>query len=236
MLDALIQGEQTPQEMAALARGRLCKRKEELRLALDGNVTEHHRFLLQQILDLIDFLDQSIAHLQERIDAQLHPYAEAVSLLQTIPGVSVTAAGAIIAEIGVDMSRFPSAHHLASWAGVSPGNKQSGGKRMPAGANPGNRWLRGMLGEIVWAISRTKNNYLSAQFHRLTRRRGKYKAVVAVAHSVMVIVYHLLSRNEPYTDLGADYFERLDRERMERHYVRRLEQLGYQVALSPTPA
>jgi transposase len=236
MLEALIAGQQTPQEMADLAHGRMRKRKDDLRLALEGRVTEHHRFLMQQILDLIDYLDHLIHRVQARIEACLQPYEEAMTLLQTIPGISATAAAAIIAEIGTDMSKFPSAQHLASWAGVCPGNKQSGGKRMQAKANPGNRWLRGMLGEIVWSISRMHSNYLSAQFARLMRRRGKYKAVIAVAHSVLVIIYYVLSRKQPYTDLGADYFERLDRERQERQYVRRLEQLGYQVTLTPSVA
>jgi transposase len=236
MLAALIEGKRTPQEMAELAHGRMRNRMDDLRLALEGRVTEHHRFMMQQILAVIDFLDQSLQQVQTRIESCLHPYTEAMTLLESIPGINATAAAAIIAEIGVDMTRFPSAHHLASWAGVCPGNKQSGGKRLQAGTTPGNRWLRGMLGEIVWSISRTHDNYLSAQFHRLMRRRGKYKAVIAVAHSVMVIVYHLLSRKQPYTDLGADYFERLDRERVERQYVQRLEQLGYRVTLTPAIA
>ncbi len=236
MLAALIDGKQTPQEMAELARGRMRARKQDLCLALEGHVTEHHRFLLRQILVLVTCLDQSIQQLQARIEECLQPFDEAVTVLQSIPGINATAAAAIIAEIGVDMSRFPSAHHLASWAGVCPGNKQSGGKRMQAGTNPGNRWLRGMLGEIVWSISRTHNNYLAAQFVRLMRRRGKYKAVIAVAHSVMSIIYHTLASKQPYTDLGADYFERLDRQRIERQWVHKLEQLGYTVTLTPAVA
>jgi transposase len=236
MLEALIARKQTPLEMAELAKGRMRQRKGDLQMALEGHVTEHHGFLLRQMLDLIDELDQIIHRMDVRIAACLQPYEETMTLLQSIPGINATSASAIISEIGVDMSKFPSAHHLASWAGVCPGNKQSGGKRMKAGTNTGNRWLRGMLGEIVWSISHTHNNYLSAQFTRLMRRRGKYKAVIAVAHSVLVIVYHVLSRKQPYTDLGADYFDRLDRERQERQYVRRLEQLGYRVTLTPAVA
>jgi transposase len=226
MLAALIAGKQTPEEMAELAHGRMRNRKDGLRLALEGRVTEHHRFMMQQILDLVDCLERTIHRVEVRIADCLQPYEDAMTLLQSIPGINATVAAAIITEIGTDMSKFPSAAHLASWAGVCPGNKQSGGKRMQAGTNPGNRWLRGMLGEVVWTISRTHDNYLNAQFARLLRRRGKYKAVIAVAHSVMVIVYHVLSRKQPYTDLGSDYFERLDRDRMERQAVRKLEQLG----------
>jgi hypothetical protein len=134
------------------------------------------------------------------------------------------------------MTRFPSAKHLASWAGLCPGNKQSGGKRLAAPANAGDRWLRGMLGEVVWTITHTKNNYLVAQYQRLVRRRGKYKAVVAVAHSVLVLIYAILRDQRPYTDLGADYFDRLDTARIERHHIRRLEQLGYTVTLTPSVA
>ena len=166
----------------------------------------------------------------------MQPYEQARRLLQTIPGIGAAAAAAIISEIGVDMSRFPSAKHLASWAGVCPGNNQSGGKRLAAGTTSGNRWLRALVAEAVWVISRTKGTYLAAQFQRLMRRRGKYKAVMAVAHTLLVIIYHLLRDHVPYADLGPDYFDRLDQARVERHHVRRLEQLGYTVTLSPAVA
>jgi transposase len=171
---------------------------------------------------------------QEAIDGYLAPYAEALALLQTIPGIKATSAATIIAEIGVDMSRFPSAKHLASWAGLCPGNKQSGGRRMQEGITNGNPWLRSVLGEVVWSISHTHDNYLVAQYHRLAKRRGAYKAVVAVAHSVLVVIYHLLRDRQPYRDLGADYFEHLDAAQLQRHHVRRLEQLGYTVTLTPS--
>jgi transposase len=236
MLEALIAGQEDPAAMANLARARLRRRLPELRDALSGRVRPHHRFLLRTILDHIDVLGRTIARVESEIAQCLHPYAEAMRLLQTIPGVNKTVAAAIIAEVGVDMSRFPSAKHRASWAGLCPGNKQSGGKRLQAPANEGNRWLRGMLGEVVWTITHTKDNYLVAQYQRLVRRRGKYKAVVAVAHTLLVIIYHLLRDQQPYTDLGADYFDRLDTARIERHHVRRLEQLGYPVTLPPSVA
>jgi transposase len=236
MLEALITGEQEVAEMAAYARGRLRRRIPELCLALDGRMSSHHRFLLRQILQHIDGVDQELVEIEQQIAAYLQPYAEASQLLQTIPGIGAPAAAAIISEIGVDMSRFPSAKHLASWAGVCPGNNQSGGKRLPSGTTGGNRWLRAILAEAVWVISRTKGTYLAAQFQRLMRRRGKYKAVMAVAHTLLVLIYHMLRDHKPYADLGPDYFDRLDRVRMERHHVRRLEQLGYTVTLSPAVA
>ncbi len=158
---------------------------------------------------------------------------EAVALLQTIPGVSATAAAAIIAEIGVDMGRFPSAKHLASWAGLCPGNKQSGGKRLKEQTTSGNVWLKGVLSECAWAAARTKETYLAAQFKRLARRRGVYKAIVAVAHSLLVIIYHVLQRGEAYRELGGDYFAQIDSRRAEGYHVKRLTALGYQVTLTP---
>ena len=203
MLAAVIAAEQTPAEMAQLARGRLRSRLPALQRALEGRVTEHHRFLLRQMLAQVDFLDQAIGQVQARIERQLAPFEEALALLQTIPGISATSAAAIVAEIGVDMTCFPSAKHLASWAGLCPGNKQSGGRRLQAGTNRGNRWLRAVFGEVAWVVSHTKDNYLVAQFRRLARRRGKYKAVLALAHTLLVIIYHVLRDHRPYTDWGV---------------------------------
>jgi transposase len=236
MLAALIADEQTPAEMAQLARGRLRSRVPALQRALEGRVTEHHRFLLRQLLRQVDFLDEVLEQVHAQIEHQLVPFQEERALLQTIPGISATSAAAIIAEIGVDMTRFPSAKHLASWAGLCPGNKQSGGRRLQAGTNRGNRWLRAAFGEVAWVVSHTKDNYLVAQFRRLARRRGKYKAVIALAHTILVIIYHVLRDHRPYTDLGSDYFDRLQSVRVERYHVRRLEQLGYSVSLTPAVA
>jgi len=153
--------------------------------------------------------------------------------LLSIPGIQEVAAAAIISEIGVEMDHFPSDKHLASWAGMCPGNKQSDGKRFSRAMTVGNTSLRTMLGEVAWIISRMKDNYLSAHYHRIARRRGKQKAIVAVSHSILVIIYHMLRDKKPYSDLGADYFDKLDIARIERHHVRRLEQLGYTVTLTP---
>ncbi len=195
-----------------------------------------HLVQLRVLLEHIDFLEGALAELQQEIERLLGPFAEALALAQTIPGVAQTAAIALIAAIGTDMRRFPSAKHLASWAGVCPGNKQSGGKRLSGHTTPGNGWLRAVFGAVAWAISPTSGNYLAAQFHRLARRRGKQKAVVAVAHSVLVILYHVLRDRQPSTDLGADSFDCLDRTRLEPRYLHQLERLGYTVTLTPSAA
>jgi transposase len=236
MLEALIAGEQDPARLSELARGRMRSKRTDLQLALDGRLLGHHRTLLQHLLAHIDFLEQSIAELVAEIERCLTPFGPAVTLAQTLPGIAETAATAIIAELGTDMSRFASDKHLASWAGVCPGNKQSGGKRLSGKTTHGNPYLRAVLGEVAWAISHTKDNYLSAQFHRIARRRGKQKAVVAVSHSVLVILYHMLREGKPYSDLGPDYFERLEATQIERYHVRHLEQLGYTVTLTPASA
>jgi transposase len=233
MLDALLAGETDPDVLAALAHGQLRKKRTELRQALDGRLVPHQHLLLAQLLTQIDFLSEQIAQLAAAITDHLTPMQESVSLLQTIPGVSATAAAAIVAEIGVDMSRFPSAKHLASWAGLCPGNKQSGGKRLKEQTTSGNVWLKGVLSECAWAAARTKETYLAAQFKRLARRRGIYKALIAVAHSLLVIIYHVLQRGEAYRELGGDYFAQIDSQRAERYHIKRLTALGYQVTLTP---
>ncbi len=235
MLDALLGGEQDPAVLAELARGKLRAKLPALRQALAGRVQPYHLTLLTQILAHVDFLDQSIAQLHDEIAAALAPFAEAVALLLTIPGIKETAAAAIVAEIGVDMGRFPSAKHLASWAGVCPGNKQSGGKRLSGKTTKGDVWLRAVLSEVAWANARSKTGYLGAQYRRLARRRGPQKALVAVAHSLIVIIYHMLRDKRPYADLGPDHFDTLDTARLERHHVKRLNALGFGVTLTPLP-
>ena len=233
MLEALVGGEQDAQALSDLARGRLRGKLPALRRALEGRVQPHHRFLLERILAHIDFLEESIAQVQREIEERLVPFEEAVTLAQSVIGIQATAAAAIVAEIGIEMHRFPSDKHLASWAGISPGNKQSGGKRLSGATTSGNPYLRAILGEVAWAIAHTKDNYLSAYYHRIAHRRGKQKAIMALAHKVLVILYHVLREKKPYADLGADYFDTLDTSRIQRHHVRRLEQLGYTVMLTP---
>jgi transposase len=236
MLTAILGGEADPAVLAELAKGRLRQKLPQLRQALDGRVKPHHRVLLGELLAHVEYLEEAIARVTAAIEQALRPFARAVELVQTLPGIDATAAAAIVAEIGDDMGRFPTAKHLASWAGVCPGNKQSGGRRLGSRTTPGNVWLRAMLGEAAWAIARGKGAYLHAQFHRLARRRGKHKAAVAVMHSLLVIIYHVLKEGRPYQDLGPDYFEQLDAGRLERHHVRRLEQLGFTVTLAPKEA
>lgn len=236
MLLALLGGEQDADTLAELARGRLREKLPLLRRAFVGRVQPYHLILLERILAHIAFLEESMAVLQQEIDRCLTPFAQAMALLMTIPGIHAQAAATLIAEIGTDMSRFPSAKHLASWAGVCPGNRESGGKRKSGTPREGNRWLKAVLGEVAWAVSRTKDNYLVAQYRRMARRKGKPKAIGTVMHSVLVIAYHVLREGTPYRELGADYFDKLDTARLERHHVNRLRALGYEVVLTPIAA
>src|SRR5207302_3593742 len=193
----------------------------------------HHMVLVGQILAHIDFLEQAISQMQTEIERCLPPFEEALESLQSIPAIKAVAGAAILAEIGTDMSRFPSAGHLASWAGLCPSNKQSAGKRLKGPVNRGTVWLRGIMGEVAWAAVKKRTPPSMPQFHRVARRRGRQKAVVAVAHSVLLVIYHVLRTGRPYSELGVDYFDQLDTARIERHHVRRLEQLGYTVTLTP---
>jgi transposase len=231
MLAGLLAGESSAEQLAELARGRLRKKLPALREALDGRVEQTHRTLLRHQLDLLAFLEAELERIEGEIDQMLDPYEHLLSRLLQIPGISRITAAVILAEIGCDMSRFPSAKHLASWAGVAPGNNQSGGKRLRARTTKGNTHLRAVLAEVVWVISHTKDNYLSAQYHRLARRIGEKRAIVAVSHSLLVIIYHLLRANQDYHDLGPHFFETLDTTRQRDTAVRRLQALGYKVTL-----
>lgn len=232
MLDALLAQVSDPEALAQLARGSLRGKLPQLREALLGQVQAHHRTLIGQQLAHIDFLEQSLAQMQTEIDARLQSYQQEIDLLVSIPGVGATAAAAIVGEIGTDMTRFPTAHHLASWAGVAPGNKQSGGKRLKAPTTKGNPRLRGVLAECVWAISRMKDNFLSTQYHRFARRLGKTKAIVASSHRLLIVIYHVLRDQQPFRDLGSDYYETRDQDHLRTSALRRLESLGYTVTLT----
>jgi transposase len=232
MIEALITGSTEAEALADLARGRLRAKLPDLRRALEGRVQPQQQFLLKRILAHIDFLETSLQEVQREIEQHLESFEEAVTLAQSVVGIQATAAAAIIAEIGTDMTRFPSEKHLSSWAGLCPGNKQSGGKRLSGAITKGNPYLRGILAEVAWAIAHTKGNYLSAFYHRIARRRGKQKAITALSHKLLVILYHVLREKKPYTDLGADYFDKLETTRIQRYHLQRLEQLGYTVTLT----
>jgi transposase len=233
MLDALVQGTTNPEVLAELAQGRLRAKIPALREALEGRFDAQHALIVGQILAHLDFLDEAIERLSNEIEEQIRPFEQAVELLCTIPGVGRRTAEVIIAETGGDMRAFPSAKHLASWAGVCPGNDQSAGKRRLGKTRKGSKWLRGALAEAVLGAARSKNTYLAAQYRRLCARRGHNKAVTAVAHTILVATWHMLQTGELYNDLGADYFARRDPERLTRRLVAQLEQLGHNVTLQP---
>jgi transposase len=236
MLKALIAGSTDASEMAQLARGKLRAKIPQLEQALRGCFGAHQRFLIAQQLAHIDFLEETIEQLSAEIAERMRPLEEAIERLETIPGVGRRTAEAILAEIGPEMSRFPTYRHLASWAGMCPGNDQSGGKRRSGKTTKGNPWLRAALVEAAHAAGRTKETYLSAQYRRLATRRGKKKAAVAVGHTILVIAYCLLERSCSYEELGGNYFDKRDRQGVERRMVRRLEGLGYKVSLDPVAA
>ena len=234
MLGAIVDGNKSPEVMAELAQGTLRQKQDLLVEALEGRVRPHHKFILAQLLGIIDGIDETISQFNREIEDYCRPFAEAVELVDTIPGVARRTAEIIVSEIGTDMSRFPSAEHLAAWAGLAPGNYESGGKTLSASTRKGNRFLRTILVQSAHALARTKT-YLAAQYRRLSARRGKKRAAVAVAHSILVIAYHLISRHEPYRDLGDDYFDQKRPESVKKRLVKRLEKLGYQVNLEPIP-
>jgi transposase len=235
MMAALIAGERNPEVLAQLARSRMRTKIPQLQEAFVGYFTEHHRFLLAKMLARIDALDADIADVETQIEAQIAPFAPAVARLDEIPGVGATAAAVIIAEVGVDMSRFPTPAHLSSWARFAPGVKESAGRKKGTGSTGhGDRYLARILGEAAVGASRT-DTFLGERYRRIARRRGKKKAVVAVGRSILVIVWYLLSDPETrYHDLGSGYYDsRTNPERKKRNHIRELEALGYRVTLQP---
>lgn len=235
MLRALLHGQTDTEQMAELALGVLRKKIPQLKLALEGNCTPHHRYMLGRLLSHIGYLENQTREFSSRIAqrlAELLPAADQ-ERLDRIPGVNRTTIENVIAEIGVDMTIFADEHHLASWTGICPGNEESAGRRLRSRTRKGNRWLRRALAEAAWAASRVKDSYLSAQFRRLAAKRGRKRALVAVGHSLLVIIYHVLKHKMEYRDLGPDYFDRLEPERLRRYLVKRLQNLGYDVTLSP---
>ena len=235
MLAQLIAGQDDPQQLAQLARKRLREKIDELNRALNGQVREHHRLLLKLHLEHIDELNIKINLLSEEIERLLIPFdqVEAIERLDAIPGVDRKIAEVIVAEFGLDMERFPTAGHAASWVGLVPGRNESAGRNRNSRISEGNKYLKSALVQAAHTIGRGKDHYLGAQYRRLASRRGKKRAAIAVAHSIIVIAYHMLKRGTVYQDLGADYFETRNQEQTERRLVKRLEALGYKVALEP---
>ena len=263
MLEAILAGKTAPESLAALAKGRLRNKRSELERALHGYVREHHRFLLAEHLVQLDFLDEQIARFDAEIVQRMTPtaaptdsgaaptdtdgsapsttmptvtWAEAVELLDTIPGVNRRTAELLLAEIGTDMSRFPSAAHLVSWAKICPGNSESAGKRFSGATGQGNRWLRTALVQAAWAAIRTKNSYLAAFYHRLAGRRGPRRAIFAVAHRILTAIFHMLTKREAYRDLSATYLNERDKTNLFKRTAKRFAQLGYQISIEPLPA
>ncbi len=233
MLRALIQGETDPSVLAGMAKGRMRKKQNELARALVGKLTEHHRFMLSQLLDQLDVLDQQIAKIEGRIEeqlAQMPLFQSAVTLLDTLPGVDRQLAITIVAEIGVDMSRFPSDRHITAWAGVAPGNNETGGKQRSGKTRKGNKYLRRALVLAAWGAVRSRANYLRSMYYRLAARRGKPRAAMAVGRTILQAAYHMLLRGEPYNELGTDYLDQLDRERTAKRLLKRLDSLGYDIS------
>ena len=237
MLEALIEGTHDPDILADLARGRLRKKIPALKKALVGWFSPVHRLLVSELLAHLDYLDESIERLSVEVVEMLTPFARQIDVLDTIPGVNRRIAEVIVAECGVDMQRFGSPQRLASWAGLCPGNNESAGKHFSGKTRRGARWLRIALVEAAETMSRTKGNYLSAQYARIKGRHGHKKAVIAVAHTIIVIAYHLLDRLEPYSELGGDYFaQRQEKSAYQRRLVKQLERMGYEVSLTDRAA
>lgn len=232
ILKALLRGENDPEVLAGLAHGRLQPKREALERALLGHLSGPLQFLVGQQLAQIEVLDSQIAACDRELEERLLPFAPILDQLDLIPGVGPRTAQTILVEIGPDMAQFATARHLASWAGICPGNKASGGKSRPAKTRKGNPWLKRALTEAGWAASRSKHSYLASLYRRMAARKGRKRAVVAVGHAILIIVYYMLSRGVPYQDLGEAYFDERDREGARRSAVRRLQALGYEVQLT----
>lgn len=231
ILEALIAGETDPEALANLASSRIKAGRGKLVEALRGRVRDHHRFMLELHYDQVGNVEAAIAEIDTKLGERTEPFRDKVELLTTIPGVSDTIAEVIVSEIGLDMDRFPSASHLVSWAGMCPRNDETAGKRRSTRVRKGAPWLKTQLVQAGWCATRAKNTYLRAQFLRLESRRGPKKAVMAVGASILTAAYHMLQRNEPYRELGPNYFDRLQKDKLVKRLVRKIEELGYAVDL-----
>ena len=236
MLNLIIQGETDVDKLVECARGRMRIKKKEISLALEGRLTKHHRFMLSHHMKQISFQEELIEEFNQQINEHIKSigddFFKLIALLQTIPGIDKKASEDILAEIGTDMNQFPSAEHLSSWAGVCPGNNETGGKRKSGKTTKGSRWLRAVLGETAWAASRTKETYLSAHYRRIARKRGIKRAIVATGHTMLVIIYHIIKNRRTYIDLGHEHFNTIDKAIYANKMVKRLQKLGYKVELT----
>ena len=236
MLQAVADGEEDPQTLARMAKAGLRRKLDALEQAFIGRVKPHHRVLIRASLDLLRFLERSIEQLDLEVERATVPLAAQVAALDAVPGIGKVAAAAIVAEIGVEMDRFPTDGHLTSWAGVCPGNKQSGGRRLSSATTKGNVWLRRILGEVAWAAIHERGSIFRARYYRLKPRLGAQQALVAIMHQLLKVIYHILKTGEPYRELGADYYHPADPQRTARRLTKRLERLGFTVTLAPAPA
>jgi transposase len=235
MIQHLIQEDMTTQEMARLAKGRLRNKIEQLEQALEGYLSDHHRLILRLSLQMIASYDEAIENLNTEIEKRMEPHREISQRLSTIPGVKKKTIESLIAEMGTDMSRFPSHAHLASWSGVSPGNNESAGKRKSGRATHGDKWLKATLVEAAWAASKTKGSYLKAKYQRLVSRRGKKRGALAVGHNILIIAYHIIKEQCVYKELGVDFFDRLNEQHLVNRLTKRIMALGYKVDLEKLP-
>ena len=233
MLAAILGGEESSERLAEMAQGKLRNKIPELQQALQGRVTAHHRFLLRELLDQLDFVECKMRRVQQEVENRLRPFQNEVARLCTLPGVDRVTAWGIVAEIGLNMKQFPDAQHLASWAGLCPGRYESAGKRKSGKIRKGSQWLRRCLCQGAWAVSMQKKNSWSALYRRLAARRGSKRATIAVAHNLLVIAYSILRDQTCYQDLGPDYFDRLNPTGLRRRLTKRLESLGFKVTLQP---
>jgi transposase len=236
ILKALLRGERDPETLAGLADDRILSRKRPaLEQAVSGQLRERLRFLVNEQMGLIADLDQRIKTCDEEVARQMAPFAEVIARLDAIPGVGQRTAEILLAELGTDLSRFPTYRQLAAWAGMCPGNRSSGGKQRRSGTRKGNPWVRRALTQAAWAAGRSKQSYLGQQYRRWTARKGRKRAVVAVGHEILISIYYMLTRNAEYHDLGLHYLDKREEETRRRRAIRQLETLGYHVQLTPRP-